>query len=95
MQGRCIETSLRGRGDRCEAEYEQQVATHAVIFVNGLCIIHTSINARSIILRYSHNSLNSEEDVCDESKDAVRGGEVGAGVSEFVVLDDYEGGKEG
>ena len=95
MQGPCIETSLRGYGDCCEAKYEQQVSTHAVIFVDGLCIIHTSIDAWGVILRYSHNGLNSEEDVCDESKDAVRGGEVGAGVGEFIVLDYYETSKEG
>ena len=94
MQSPRIETSLRGHGHRCEAEYEQQVSTHAVVFVYGLCIIHTSIDAWGIILRYSDNSLNSEEDVCNESKDAMRRGEVGAGVSEFIVLDDYETGKE-
>lgn len=66
-----------------------------MVFVDGLCVIHTSVDARGVILRYSHNSLNREEDVCDESKDTVRGGEVGAGVGELVVLDYYESGKEG
>ena len=94
MQGPFVETSLRGHCDRCKAEYEQQVATRAVIFVDGLCIVHTPIDARGIILRDSHNSLNSEEDVCDESKDAMWGGKMGAGVGEFVVLDYYETGKK-
>ena len=94
MQSPLVKTSLRGRGDRCEAEYEQQVSTRAVIFVDGLCIVHTPIDTRGIILRDSHNSLNSVEDVCYESKDAVRGGEMGAGVGEFVVLDYYESGKK-
>lgn len=66
-----------------------------MVLVDSLRIIHTSIDARGVVLRYPHNSLNSEEDVCDESKDAVRGGEVGAGVGEFVVLDYYKSGKEG
>lgn len=66
-----------------------------MVFVDGLCIIHTSIDAGGVILRYSHNSLNSEEDIRDESKDSMGGGEVGAGVREFVVLDYYESGKEG
>lgn len=95
MQGAGVETSLRGRGDRCEAEYEQQVSTHTVVFIDGLRVIHTSIDARGIVLRYPHNCLNGEEDICDETKDAVRRGEVGASVGEFVVLDDYESGKEG
>lgn len=95
MQNPCVETSLRGRGDRCETEYEEQVSTHAVVFVDRLCIIHTSIYAGGIILRYSHNRLNSEDDVCDETEDAVWGGKMGASVSEFVVLNDYECGKEG
>lgn len=94
MQGSFVETSLRGHGDRCEAECEQQVATHAVVFVDGLCIVHTSIDARGVVLRDSYNSLNSEEDICDESKDAMRGGEMGAGVGEFIVLDYYETGKK-
>lgn len=94
MQRPYVETSLRGHGDRCAAECEQQVSTHAVIFVDGLCIIHTSIDSRGVILRDSHDSLNSEEDVCDESKDAMRGGEMGAGVGEFIVLDYYETGKK-
>lgn len=65
-----------------------------MIFVDGLCIIHTPIDARCIVLRDSHNSLNSEKDICDESKNAMRGGEMGAGVGEFVILDDYETGKK-
>lgn len=95
MQDPLIKTSLRGRGDRYKAEYEQQVSTHTVVFVDGLCVIHTSIDARGVILRYPHNSLDSEDDVGDESKDAVGGGEVGAGVGELVVLNYYEGGKQG
>ena len=94
MQGHFVKTSRRGRGDRCKAEYEQNISTHAVVLVYGLRIIHASIEARGVILRYSHHSLNSEDDVGDESKDAVRGGEVGAGVGEFVVLDYYEGGEK-
>lgn len=95
MQGPCIEPSLRGRSDCCEAEYYQQVSTHAVVFVDGLCIIHTPIDSRGVVLRYSYNSLNSEEDVCDESKYAMWGSEVGASMGEFIVLDYYESGKEG
>lgn len=95
MQNPCIETSLRSCGHRCEAEYEQQVSTHTVVFIDGLCVIHTSIDARGVILRYPHNSLDSKDNVCNESEDAVRGGEVCAGVGELVVLDYYESGKEG
>lgn len=95
VQGPCIKTSLRGHGDRCEAEDQQQISTHAVVFIDGLCIIHTSVDTRGVVLRYSHNSLNSEEDVCDEPKDTVWGGEVGAGMGKFVVFNYYEGGKEG
>ena len=94
MQGHFVESSRRGRGDRCKAEYEQHIPTHAVVFVYGLRIIHASIEAGGIILRNSHHSLNSEDDVGYESKDAVWGGEVGASVGEFVVLDYYEGGKK-
>ena len=95
MQGPSIEPSLRGCGDGCEAEYDKNVPAHAVVLVNGFGIIHTSIDARGIVLRYSHDSLDSEEDVCDEPKDAVRGGEMGGSMGKFVVFDDYEGGEEG
>ena len=94
MQGHLVEPSRRGRGDGCKAEYEQHISTHAVVFVYSLRVIHASIKAGGVILRYSHHSLNSEDDVGDESKDAVWGGEVGAGVGEFVVLDYYECGKK-
>ena len=66
-----------------------------MVFVDGLCVVHTAIDTRNVILCYSHNSLNSEEDICNESKNAMWGGEVGAGVSEFIVFNDYESGKEG
>ena len=66
-----------------------------MVFVDGLCVIDTSIYSRGVILRDSHNSLNGKEDIRDKSKDAVRGCEVGAGVGKFVVLDDNESGKEG
>lgn len=95
MQGSCIETSLRGRGDRCEAENEQQISAHAVVFVDGLCIVHASIDCRGVILGYSDSRLNSEQDICDQSKDAVRGSEVGARVGELVVFDYYKPGEEG
>ena len=95
MQDPSIEPSLRGCGDGCEAEYDENVSAHAVVLVNGFGIIHTSIDARGIVLRYSHDSLDSEEDVCDEPKDAMGGGEVGRPMGKFVVFDDYEGGEEG
>ena len=95
MQDPSIETGLRGCGDRCEAECEQQVSTHAVVFVDGLGIVHTSIDARGIVLRYTHDSLNGKEDICNEPKDAVRGGEVGPSMGKFVVLDYDESGEEG
>ena len=93
MQGSRIEPCLRGYSDRYVAKCEEQVSTHAVIFIDGLGIIHTSIDAWGIILRDSHNSLNGKENVCDQSKDAVRRGEVGAAVGKFVVLDYDESGK--
>ena len=65
-----------------------------MVFVDSLGIVYTSIETRSIILRYPYDSLDSEEDVCDEPKDAVWGGEVGASVGKFVVFDYYEGGEE-
>ena len=66
-----------------------------MVFVDGLGIVHTSIDAWGIVLCDSHDSLNSEEDVCDKTKDAMWRGEVGASMSKFVVLDYYERGKEG
>lgn len=95
MQDPSIETSLCGCGDRCEAECEEQVSTHAVVFVDGLGIVHTSIDARGVVLRYSHNSLNCKKNIRNQSKDAVRGGEVGASMGKFVVLNYYESGEEG
>ena len=95
MQDPSIEASLRRCGDGCEAEYDKHVSAHAVVLVNGFRVIHTSIDARGIVLRYSHDSLDSEEDICDEPKDAVWGGEMGASMGKFVVFDDYEGGEEG
>ena len=95
MQDPSIEPSLRGCGDGCEAEYDKNVSAHAVILVNGFGIIHTAIDARGIVLCYSDDSLDSEENVCDEPKDAVWGGEVGSRMGKFVVFDDYEGGEEG
>ena len=65
-----------------------------MVFVYSLRVIHTSIETRGVVLRYSHHSLNSEDDVGYEAKNAVWGGEVGAGVGEFVVLDYYERGKK-
>ena len=65
-----------------------------MVFVYGLRIIHAPIEAGGIILRYSHHSLDSEDDVGYEAKDAVWGGEVSASVGEFVVLDYYECGKK-
>ena len=95
MKDPSIEPSLRGCGDGCEAEYDKNVSAHAVILVDGFGIIHTSIDARGIVLCYSDDSLDSEENVCDEPKDAVWGGEVGPRMGKFVVFDDYEGGEEG
>ena len=95
MQHPGIEPSLRGCGDGCEAEYNKNVTAHAVVLVNSFGIIHASIDARGIILRYSHDSLDSEEDVCDKPKDAVWGGEVGSRMGKFIVFDDDEGGKKG
>ena len=65
-----------------------------MVFVDGLRIIHASIEAWGVILGYSHHSLDSEDDVGYESKDAMWGGEVGGPMGEFVVLDYYEGGKK-
>ena len=95
MQDPSIKPSLRGCGDGCEAEDDKNVSAHAVILINGFGIIHTSIDAWGIVLRYSNDSLDSEEDVCDEPKDAVWGGEMGASMGKFVVFDDYEGREEG
>lgn len=95
MQHPGVEPSLRGCGDSCEAEYDKNVTAHAVVLVNSFGVIHTSIDARGIILGYSHNSLDGEEDVCDEPKDAVGGGEMGSRMGKLVVFDDYEGGEEG
>ena len=95
MQGSSIEPCLRGCGDGCEAEYNKNVSTHAVVLVNGFGVIHTSIDARGIVLRYSHDSLDSEEDVRDKPEDAMGRGKMGASMGKLVVFDDYEGGEEG
>ena len=95
MQSPGIEPSLRSCRNRCEAEYDQHVSTHAVVFVNSLGIIHASVDAWSVVLGYSHDSLDSEEDVRNESQDAVWGGEVEGTMGKFVVLDYDECGEEG
>lgn len=95
MQDIRIETGLRGRRDRREAEYDEQVPAHAVVLVDGFGVIHASVDARGVVLRYTHDGLDTEEDVCDEAEDAVWGGEVGAVVGEFIVFDYDEAGEEG
>lgn len=95
MEDPSIETGLRGRRDRREAEYDEQVPAHAVVLVDGLGVIYASVDARGVVLRYAHDGLDGEEDVCDETEDAVWGGEVGGAVGEFVVFDYDEGGEEG
>ena len=95
MQGPSIEPSLRGCRDGCEAEYDKNVSAHAVVLVNRFGVIYTSIDARGIVLRNAHDSLDIEENVCDEPKDAVWGGVMGSRMGKFVVFNDYEGGEEG
>ena len=95
MEVRDIGTRLRGRGHGREADDEQQISTRAVVFVNGLGIVHAPVDAGGVVLRYAHDGLDGKEDVGDEAEDAVGGGEVGGAVGEFVIFDDYECGEEG
>lgn len=46
-------------------------------------------------MREANESLEHEEDECDEPELPVDGGEVRGGVGEFVVFDYDEGGEEG
>ena len=57
---RHIKSRLRSRTHRHQSHDHNQVSTHPVIFVHALRIVNSTIQARSIVLRYAHDSLDGK-----------------------------------
>lgn len=57
MQRTDVEASLSGQGDRDEAQYEDGVTTGAVVFVNGLGVVHAAEQLRDVVLRDADEGL--------------------------------------
>ena len=66
-----------------------------MVLVQLLRILHTTIQRGHKVLRDSHDRLDEDQDVGDESEDSVWGDEVGAAVADLVVFDHDQAGESG
>lgn len=94
MQNILVEPGLRRRRNRHKTQDQQDIPAHPMVLVDALGIFRATEETGSVILSDTHNGLEEEEDVGDETQDGVRGFEVCAVVGDLVVFDDDEGGDE-
>ena len=90
-----IEVRLRRSTHGGQRQRENNIAAHAMVFIQRLGIVHTPVESRGVILRNPDNSLNAKEDVRDEAENGVGRNEMIPRVGDFVVLDDDQTSNEG
>ena len=87
MQLASVEGRVCRRIYSCEEHKKDQVAAHAMIFVDAFGIIHATKQTGCVELGYTNRYLDNKEDVGDQAEDAVRGIEMDRGrVGRFVIL---------
>lgn len=87
MQHALVVVCLRRRRHGGKCDYEDNVARHAMVLVDLLCVVHSTVYLRHEVLRKPNRSLDNGEYVRDETQDGVRRLEVHAIVLDFVDLD--------
>lgn len=95
MQHVLVEPCLRRRRNGGETQYQQHIPVYPMVLVDTLCVVDAAEHVGGVILRDSHDGLQEEEDVGDETQDCVGRFEVGAAVGDFVVFDYDQGSEEG
>ena len=96
MQRYLVIIRLRGRRHRRKCQYQQHISAHTMVLVDRLGVIHATIEAREVVLRYTYQCLQHEKNIRNQPQNRVRRDEMPvSAIGDFVVLDDDEAGEEG
>lgn len=95
VQHKKVVARLRGGSHGGQRQHEDEVAGHAVIFVNLLCAVDTAPEAGGEVLREANNGLDDDQDVSDDAENGMGGLKMVEAAAGLVDLNDNQASDEG